>query len=287
MLPINRYLAPIVTRYLSKIGLGKYVFPYVSEITLLSKNANFNINHPVGKYRLERFGGEKDYLLHFLINLTPESCVLDVGASLGLYSIFSAKIAHQVISIEPDISIYSELSANFKLNSLHNYILVNQALGNENTSLKIYTNGANANSPSFTDLANGLSRSVSVPVIKGDKLLTQLAKTSIHRYPDIYKIDVEGYEMHVLQGLAKTLNSPNRPTHIFLEIHPKFLKAFKVDKKEIYTFLTDRGYQINFQKIRDNEELCHFTYYQNINNPPSNLFSTPKRPPKVDTSKTL
>ena len=58
--------------------------------------------------------------------------------------------------------------------------------------------------------------------------------------PEIIKIDVEGYELAVLEG-AKSILQKASPT-IFLSVHPKHLRSLSRTTEELESFLDDVGY---------------------------------------------
>jgi FkbM family methyltransferase len=59
--------------------------------------------------------------------------------------------------------------------------------------------------------------------------------------PDVVKIDVEGADLQVLKGMADIL-ARARPL-LFLELHPKSLRAFSNTADEVLAYLEAAGYE--------------------------------------------
>ena len=75
---------------------------------------------------------EKEFINSLYIN--KESAVIDVGAHMGLYSIFTAKKfpLSKIIAIEASPSTFKKLELNCKLNNVQNVILYNNAACDQN-----------------------------------------------------------------------------------------------------------------------------------------------------------
>ena len=133
----------------------------------------------------------------------PEGGVfLDVGANIGRYTITLAKKVGpggRVIAFEPCSNSYSALRKNIDLNNLGNVITLPLALWNEEGYHHMYVK-ANAGSNSLVE-DNGAIGKEKVRTITLDGLLKELIFTRI----DLIKIDVEGAEREVLEGMKKTL----------------------------------------------------------------------------------
>jgi len=126
---------------------------------------------------------------------------LDVGAHIGKYTCQVARIVGDegiVIAIEPSPENYRTLVRNIKLNSLKNVVALNVAGWNKNTNLRLYlAKRAGQNSVKMKVGKNFVS--VSARVL--DEVLEELGIERV----DWVKIDVEGAEYEVLEGLWKAL----------------------------------------------------------------------------------
>ncbi len=65
-----------------------------------------------------------------------------------------------------------------------------------------------------------------------------------HRHVDVLKIDVEGYEVHVLRGARRLLGDPvRRPRAVFVEIHPYAWAGLDVAGSDLLGELGEVGYE--------------------------------------------
>jgi FkbM family methyltransferase len=177
--------------------------------------------------------------------------VLDIGANLGAYAIPVARdiLPHggSVYAFEAQRIVYYQLCGNVFLNRLDNVHAVHQAVGNSDGFVDIpemnYESnnnvGAFSLSKEFRDRLDVQqhvkSTTCPVPMVRLDSLV-------LPKSPSLLKIDVEGYEIHVLRGGANFLREHNFPPIIFEAWHTDW---FKAQKQEIFDFLTSLGYSIS------------------------------------------
>lgn len=166
--------------------------------------------------------GERDFLEALKNQLRPGETALDVGAHFGEFTLPLAKILGErgrVLSFEPEEGIYRRLADHVKLNGLTNVQLFRKALGDEDKKGKIFFGGGFC--PSIVPLEDDtIRRSVreNIEIVRGD---TFFARENLP-VPHAVKIDVEGFEYAVIQGLRDTLANPICRL-ICIEIHPEAL----------------------------------------------------------------
>jgi FkbM family methyltransferase len=194
--------------------------------------------------------GEKDFLAALKANLNPGDTVLDVGASVGEFTLPLAKIVGEkgrVLAFEPGESTSTRLLGNIKLNGLNNVQVFTKALGDQDTSATLFSGGFKCPSivPPEGD-SDYRTVSESIEIVRGD---TFLADEDLP-VPQAIKIDVEGFEFAVLQGLSGTLAN-SRCRLVCLEIHPQLLPA-GVTPEAILELLRSSGFELHVEK-RDTE----------------------------------
>lgn len=204
----------------------------------------------VEAFRTLKYGDEESALGAFLFLLRDDDVLWDIGASIGLYSIYAAEKVQSVYSFEPDLDIYNRFNENIGLNNLQNKITSFQcAIGGEKGQMELYSDGINGYSPSLKNLERHKGNMVKVDVKSIDSLLSEEKLAT----PTVMKIDIEGAEILALKGAKKLLGSPNRPRILFIEVHPGFLKSYKSNIAEIENLLLENSYHILSTQQRDDQ----------------------------------
>ncbi|MEO8330801.1 MAG: FkbM family methyltransferase [Gallionella sp.] len=171
---------------------------------------------------------------------------IDVGANIGNHTIYFSRIFSRVISFEPVPSNCWILKANLHLNRIGNVTLVEKGLGAKAESLLLghddpeNTNNAFSSNP-VGDEKNSSQKMLMAEVVRGDD---ELARLGVDSEVAIIKIDVEGFEPYVLQGLEQTIIK-HRPiifweafTHETANPSVEILKA--MGYKHFYHMTTNR-----------------------------------------------
>lgn len=143
--------------------------------------------------------------------------IWDVGANTGLYSLTARCVnpAARVTAFEPHPLVFDRLTKNLALNGYSNVRANRLALGSRECNLFLESSGEDEDTEAHVrETAAPSTGRVSFPVqvVAGD---TYRPREGIDRV-DLIKIDVEGHEGEVLQGLRECLGRW-RPT-ILLEV---------------------------------------------------------------------
>jgi FkbM family methyltransferase len=145
--------------------------------------------------------------------LTPGSIFVDIGSNYGEYTGFFKSILNgtgKIYSVELDPTTFESLKSNFKDDT--NIVFVNKAISNKDSIIDYYqgndawTNNIIGHDTSF----NGNSKKGTIESITLDTLLKDEPKI------DFIKIDVEGADLLVLEGMKKTIK---KTKSFLLECH--------------------------------------------------------------------
>jgi FkbM family methyltransferase len=148
--------------------------------------------------------------------------VWDIGANVGVYAAqFAERGAANVVCFEPAPAAVAALRARFSGASQIQVMPI--ALANQRGSAAFAADGASPNNQ--IGPSDGSKPTIEVQVYPGDEALAEFALPQ----PDVIKIDVEGYEMEVIEGLAKVLAS-KQVRSVFIEVHFALLHARKLDE---------------------------------------------------------
>jgi FkbM family methyltransferase len=165
--------------------------------------------------------GEIEFLEMFLSVLSESDIVFDIGANMGLFTLYAYAAVKDIdiYRFEPVPEYYNRLLQNLALNNIHDVNTYNYGLGNENNSTTfMYKNvlgsGMGSGSERYSKKYTFDFKEQVCEIKKGDSLI----KNSVLPVPAVIKIDVEGMEMNVLNGLAETLQH-TKCQYVFCEIH--------------------------------------------------------------------
>jgi FkbM family methyltransferase len=157
--------------------------------------------------------------------LHASATVVDVGANWGYFTLMAAQIvgpSGRVIAVEPDPRMVDLLERNLALNGLTHVDAVSCAAGANRATLRLegYLDGADNRGVSRIRLdgAPGPGTSFAVATAPIDALLDERGVGGV----DLIKIDVEGFEADVLDGMAAGL-AVQRYRWIVIELHPALL----------------------------------------------------------------
>lgn len=156
---------------------------------------------------------EADFIAHFIDNLNDEDVVYDIGANVGLYTCFAAAHHPQpelIVSFEPYPEAANHLRRNASLNSGQiqiKEVALSDAVGT--AVLQVHP-------PTGHVLQKSGDDGVPIEMNTGDEFV----QGGCAPPPTVVKIDVEGGEIAVLDGLQKTLDS-EYCRHVYCEVHPE------------------------------------------------------------------
>ena len=131
------------------------------------------------------------------------NCAVDIGSYTGVYTLVAAKTNNKIktISFEPNPELYAALVKNMKINRLKNSKLEQLALDKEIGSSILYLNHEQYTSVGSLIKSSAAGKQVSVNKTTLDVYCAENKVNSI----DLMKIDVEGYEINILEGSKVTL----------------------------------------------------------------------------------
>ncbi|MFW5956748.1 MAG: FkbM family methyltransferase [Halorhabdus sp.] len=138
--------------------------------------------------------GERPILDEFAYRVDSDDVVWDVGANMGSYSLLAGSIGAEVVAFEPGPRARLALLDNARLNEVDDSIdATPYALADWDGPGVLLP----ASRSGVRELARDADEGDTVPVRRGDDLDVPA--------PDVVKIDVEGAEVAVLDGMADRL----------------------------------------------------------------------------------
>jgi FkbM family methyltransferase len=178
----------------------------------------------------------------------PGPTVVDVGANVGVFSVWAARQlgAARVVAVEPSPRSAGALLANLERNGIENAIVLQVAVGGERRQATLYRRGPEVLDTLFQrdNYGSRFEPTGSVRVLTLDDLFTIL---DIQRC-DLLKLDCEGAEYEVLFGASR--DSLSRIRHIAAEYH---IGLTDYGPELLQRFLEERDFAVTVFGLRDAE----------------------------------
>ncbi len=147
---------------------------------------------------------EKGTLYFIASCLNRGDCFIDIGANIGLMSIFASQCvgnSGKILAFEAHPETHQLLQENIALNHIENIDTFNFALGNETGKATIYDNwNVNRGGASLV-----IHSENSTGFVVDVKTLDEVIQNDFQ--PKMIKIDVEGFEFQVLKGATNTIKN--------------------------------------------------------------------------------
>lgn len=189
--------------------------------------------------------------------ISGASIVLDIGANIGLHSIYFSGLAKDgcILSFEPSLTTFSILVSNVA--DISNIVPINLAVCDEGKIADFYHTSDNAYSSLMDTKRKEVVSVIKVPCMSVDDVVSGLHLNRV----DFVKIDVEGLEHEVLNGMSEVI-SKYQPV-IFCEIYKG--KNSNQQPDETVQLLIERGYRafvmcqgklVDYEKHND----CFYNY---------------------------
>lgn len=214
-------------------------------------------------------------LIKYHSNLFKGGNILDVGANIGYTSfVFSKVLANsfKIFAFEPEtrnIQILQQVSKKYGFSN--QLVSIAAAVGDSDGEIELWRNDAhNGDHRILTEeLKKQLDGNITIqktPLVTIDNYLKQ---QSDFLPISFIKIDVQGYEFAVCQGMAETLER-NPDAVVGFEYCPSIIEALGFHPEDLLRFFQEKGYQFYF--------LNHKNLIESYNIEQNNVSLRQKRP---------
>ena len=165
--------------------------------------------------------------------LKPGQSFVDCGANIGIWTLVAASAVGEegkVYAFEPNPYTFEKLDKNISLGTWESRVkLFDAAVGSRNINLPFQCD----RSHNVSSISTPSEASITVPVVTLDSILKDTRIDGI-------KIDVEGFELEVLQG-AETILKTCQPW-LIVEFNTLLAKTNTLNQWEVYRYLSSIGY---------------------------------------------
>ena len=185
---------------------------------------------------------EGDFTRAFGVLAAQARVVVDVGANIGMYSLFAARKNPEarIYALEPEPHNLAALRRNLAVNGLDNVVSLPLGLARQEATVTLRLDGLLENAAGTGHrVVEGDPQGPILEILVAS--LDHLAAAGVVEPPDLVKMDIEGYELNALRGMERLLRE-HRPD-LLIEVHPDMLADLGQSDQELDAYLADLGYR--------------------------------------------
>ena len=250
---IGRYFTEHLAKHISE---QKYVIKY--------NNVKLNYYSPnrINKFRIETFSSKEPETLKWIENFEENGVLWDIGANIGLYTCYAAKLKNtSVYAFEPSVFNIELLTKNVFINKLSKKVtivplpLVDKIKESEfNMTSKDIGGSSSTFDKDYTYDGSKLKREFHYKML--GVTMNDCVNVLKIKQPDYIKIDVDGIEHLILEGGNQILK---KIKGIIVEVDEKFLMQSEKTKK----YLSEAGL---VQKEKKHSDIIEKSKFKNVYN---------------------
>lgn len=250
-LPKEFFKLPLPEKILARLTQQKPLNHFYARFpplnTMYPKPTTRKVNRNGIQYELD-LSDYMEWLVFWGIQVEPRntlhqlvksgSIVIDVGANIGEVTMNLAQLVGPsgfVHSFEPDIDTFGKLSRNLSLNKFTNIRISPLGLGDRDEQLVLEAQVSSNRGGSRIHRHHSQGQRIQVTTLDSYVAAQTVGPVSL------IKIDVEGFELHVLRGAEQTLRQC-KPV-LFIELDDDNLRDQGDSASELVQFLEGQGYQ--------------------------------------------
>jgi FkbM family methyltransferase len=183
---------------------------------------------------------EADETDWFVRTVQPGDTVVDAGANVGYYTLIASRLVGEkgkVYAFEPDPANFELLRRNVELNRLKNVVLEQKALSNRKGTIKLFLARSNKGDHRIYQPGGESRPSVDVEAVRLDEYFKGRERV------DVVKIDTQGAEGLILEGMTGLLEGRTDGPTIFMEFWPHALREMGTDPVGLLEMLQTYHYR--------------------------------------------
>lgn len=227
-----------------KFLAGNHLYPKNTIRKVKRKGINYQLDIHDYQEWLIYTNAETDSSRGVINFLSDSKIIFDVGANIGQTSLWMEKyvktkeVDYQIYAFEPHPATFKKFTTNLALNPFSKIAPFNVGLGNFSSELELIED-CETNSGGFRiGKISPTQKGVKIPVSTIDEFVLEHKVEKV----DFIKIDVEGFEHHILLGGINTLKK--HLPKLYIEFCPKNIEVQGFNPKELIQFLESMNYTL-------------------------------------------
>lgn len=206
-------------------GIVARAFSRLIKVSYNGIDMKFACPNRLTKLRAKSFSKKEPFTVEWISHFTKNDIFFDVGANIGLYSIYAGLKGCNVYAFEPSILNIELIARNIDINNINNVhiccIPLSDVSGVSSMKLSNSTWGGALTTFMYgIDQDGGKIKSIISYGMLGFSL-DDLVRNEYVPQPDYMKIDVDGIEHYILKGGKLTLS---RTKEVLIEVNDNFLE---------------------------------------------------------------
>lgn len=227
-------------------------------VTVRGRSLRYQTLGALPLYRARTLFTKEPETIRWLETLGPDDVLFDVGANVGMYSIYAGACGAQVCAFEPVFTNYFILNSNIHLNGLSSRVrayCLAISDGQRLDSMRLSSLGLGAAYNSFGENTTNEAHGTFEPVFEQGALswcLDDLVYGQGLPCPTHIKVDVDGLEGKVISG-ARRLLGDRRVRSVIVELNhdlPADQEAEALIRSSGFTVASSTGDQYAFRGMR-------------------------------------
>ncbi|WP_295641494.1 FkbM family methyltransferase [uncultured Methylibium sp.] len=210
----------------------------------------FNTPNEMTAWRVRTLFEKEPDTIRWIEQMAPGSTLIDIGANVGMYSLFSAvTLGIKVFAFEPESQNYALLNANIADNGMSEQVLafplaLSDTMQLDKLYLSKFSGGGSCHS--FGEQVGFDLKPRKAAFTQGafSVTLDQLVESGAVPVPDYVKLDVDGIEHKVLQGARRTL-ADSRVREVLVE-----LNTHLAEHNAVIKMLQSLGFAYDPEQVR-------------------------------------
>lgn len=228
--------------------LSEFIYSLIRNNSIKSYKISNDLNllfftpNYFSRWRAETLLTKEEDTIEWIKNFEDNSIFWDIGANVGVYSLYAKKIVKniKVVSFEPSPQNFAILTKNITINKMDNDIIaIPNPLDNENGKISYFIENDFEEAGSKNSFCDKIENTKNANIFKTVSIsIDKMISDKYLPTPNYIKIDVDGNENRIIEGAKNTLDITT-VRGILIECNKD-----NDEKKKITNFLNEKNFKL-------------------------------------------